>query len=164
MSAESLAKARLEVIEGGTVEEVRTSFWLVKMMDLGIVVPIASAIGIGLLRGRAWAERLTFAMIGGYALLATSVSGMAITMQVNGDPDASLANVIVFGAFSLAFAVLAVALYRPLFQKAAPNATDGRLPDVSAPRSGVGVPSMTISALAGRCPELDGCWRAARPP
>jgi hypothetical protein len=112
-----------------------TSFWLVKMMDLGIVVPIATATGIGLLRGRAWADRLTFAMIGGYAVLATSVTGMAITMQVNNDPDASVANVIVFAAFSMALAVLAVALYRPLFRRAVPAPSEGRSLVVPASRA-----------------------------
>ena len=106
-----------------------------KMMDLGIVVPIATATGIGLLRGRAWADRLTFAMIGGYAVLATSVTGMAITMQVNNDPDASFANVIVFAAFSMALAVLAVALYRPLFRRAVPAPSEGRSLVVPASRA-----------------------------
>ena len=117
-----------------------TSFWLVKMMDLGIVVPIATATGIGLLRGRPWADRLAFAMIGGYAVLATSVTGMAITMQVNGDPDASLANVVVFGAFSFAFAVLAIALYRPLFGRAVPTPSASRPLDVRPSRPGARVP------------------------
>lgn len=117
-----------------------TSFWLVKMMDLGIVVPIATATGIGLLQRRPWADRLTFAMIGGYAVLATSVTGMAITMQINGDPDASLGNVLVFAVFSLTFALLAVALYRPLFQSAeAPPGEGERLnvPESHADRRAV---------------------------
>jgi hypothetical protein len=117
-----------------------TPFWLVKMMDLGIVVPIATATGIGLLRARAWADRLTFAMIGGYAVLAASVTGMAITMQVNSDPDASLANVFVFAAFSLAFVALAVALYWPLFKSTAPNTIEG-LSDVIDRRPEVRVSS-----------------------
>jgi hypothetical protein len=116
-----------------------TSFWLVKMMDLGIVVPIAAATGIGLLWRRPWADRLTFAMIGGYAVLATSVTGMAITMQVNNDPDASLANAVVFAAFSLAFAVLAVALYRPLFRRAVSSPRDARSLVVPAPRADASV-------------------------
>jgi hypothetical protein len=116
-----------------------TSFWLVKMMDLGIVVPIATATGIGLLRARPWADRLTFAMIGGYAVLATSVTGMAITMQVNSDPDASLANVVVFSAFSLAFAVLAIALYWPLFRRALPEPAASWPSQARASRSAVGV-------------------------
>jgi hypothetical protein len=117
-----------------------TPFWLVKMMDLGVVVPIAAATGIGLLRARPWADRLAFAMIGGYALLATAVTGMAITMQVRNDPDASLANVVVFAAFSVAFAALTVALYRPLLRKAGPAPAGVRRPDVRVPRPRVRVP------------------------
>ncbi|MEV1143789.1 hypothetical protein [Micromonospora sp. NPDC049799] len=33
-----------------------TPFWLVKLMDLGIVVPVATVTGIGLLRRAAWAS------------------------------------------------------------------------------------------------------------
>jgi CHASE2 domain-containing sensor protein len=114
------------------------AFWLVKFMDLGIVVPIAAATGIGLLRGRSWANRLAFAMIGGYALLAASVTGMAIAMQLNDDPSASLANTIVFAAFFLAFGALAFALYLPLFRTAGSlvrvaSTTEHRHPSLRVP-------------------------------
>lgn len=92
-----------------------TAFWVVKLMDLGIVVPSALAIGVGLLRGAARARRAAYAILGGYTLLGAAVAGMAIVMYVNGAPDASLANVAAFSAFAAVFGWITVALYRPLF-------------------------------------------------
>jgi hypothetical protein len=42
---------------------------------------------------------------------------MAITMYVNDDPNASGANVVFMTALGLALVILALILYRPLFQK-----------------------------------------------
>jgi hypothetical protein len=97
-----------------------TPFWLVKLMDLGIVVPVAVTAAVGVLRGTARARRTMYAIVGGYALLAASVAGMAITMLANGDPDSSAPTVAVFVCFALTFLALAVALYRPLFTRQTP--------------------------------------------
>src|SRR5690606_27080981 len=78
-----------------------TPFWLVKLMDLGIVVPAAVAIGVGLLRRATWARTATFAILGGYTLLSAAVWGMAAVMLANDDPDATLANVVAFGIVTL---------------------------------------------------------------
>jgi hypothetical protein len=91
-----------------------TPFWLVKLMDLGIVVPLAGATAIGLARGRPWARRSAFAILGAYTLLGASVAGMAITMLINGDPDASAGITAGFILFTLAFAALTGAQYRAL--------------------------------------------------
>lgn len=95
-----------------------TAFWIVKLMDLGVIVPAAVAIGLGLLRGAAWARKASYAILGGYTLLAAAVAGMAIVMYVNGDPDASPVNVAVFTGFAAGFGWLTVRLYRPLFAAA----------------------------------------------
>lgn len=92
-----------------------TAFWLVKLMDLGILAPAALAAGIGLLRGRAWARRAAYAIVGAYTLIGASVTGMAITMYVNDDPDSSPAFAAGFAVLTLIFAALAVGLYRPIF-------------------------------------------------
>jgi hypothetical protein len=91
-----------------------TPFWLVKLMDLGIVVPLAVVTAVGVARGRAWARRPAFAIIGAYTLLGTSVAGMALTMLINHDPDASAALAAGFIAFTLAFAALTTVQYRTL--------------------------------------------------
>jgi hypothetical protein len=90
-----------------------TAFWLVKFMDLGIVVPAAVTIGAGLLVGRSWARRPMQALVGGYAFLATSVSAMAVVMYANGDPDASLVQAVVASAIALALLALSVSVARP---------------------------------------------------
>lgn len=92
-----------------------TPFWLVKLMDLGIVVPAATATGVGVLRHANWALRVAYPLLTAYACLGASVAAMAIVMYVNDDPDASLGILIGFVFFALAFAALAVGMYRPLF-------------------------------------------------
>jgi hypothetical protein len=91
-----------------------TPFWLVKLMDLGIVAPVAAVTAVGMWRRSARALATAYAVVGGFTLLAASVTGMAVTMYRRGDPDASLPTVVVFAAFTLTFAGLAATLYRPL--------------------------------------------------
>jgi hypothetical protein len=95
-----------------------TAFWLVKFMDLGILVPAALTVGVALLRSRPWARRAAYAILGGYTLIGVSVAAMAIVMLVRGDPDGSVALAAVFTAFAAVFATVTAALYRPLFQAA----------------------------------------------
>lgn len=93
-------------------------FWLVKFMDLAIVVPALIAIGIGVLRGSAWAHKAKYPAVGWFALLGSSVAGMAIVMQATGDPAGTTVNTIAFVSFALFALALAAVIYRPLFQKA----------------------------------------------
>jgi hypothetical protein len=93
-----------------------TPFWLVKLMDLGIVVPVALVTAVGLLRGAPWARKPMYALAGGYALLGASVAGMAITMWLNHDPDSSLGMVLASTSAALTVAALASLLYRPLLR------------------------------------------------
>lgn len=91
-----------------------TAFWVVKVMDLGIIVPAAVAIGIGLRRHATWARKPAFALFGAYTLLGTGVAGMAVVMVANDDPDGSITQVLAFVAFVVALGWLTVRLYRPL--------------------------------------------------
>lgn len=92
-------------------------FWLVKFMDLGIVVPALVLIGVGILRGASWAHTAIYAAVGWFALLGSSVAGMALVMQAAGDPAASTANTIAFGLFAIFGVTVAVIVYRPLFAR-----------------------------------------------
>lgn len=105
-----------------------TPFWLVKLMDLGIIVPGAAAIGAGLLRHAGWARRLIYPLLTGYSCLGVSVTAMAVVMILDADPDASPAVAAGFAAFTLAFAALTVLLYRAL---PARTASCGRPPSTS---------------------------------
>ncbi|GAA4351247.1 hypothetical protein GCM10023145_15170 [Angustibacter luteus] len=93
-----------------------TPFWMVKLMDLGIVVPVAVVTGIGMLRGADWAPRVMYPLLTAYACLATSVAAMALVMVLRGDPDASVALLCGFAAFAVLFASLTAVAYRPLLR------------------------------------------------
>ena len=90
-------------------------FWLVKFMDLGLVVPALAVVGVGALRDAGWAIKAKYAAAGWMALLGASVAGMAIVMQATGDPAGTIANTVAFSLFALIGFVVAVVLYRPLF-------------------------------------------------
>lgn len=92
-------------------------FWLVKFMDLGIVVPALLATAIGILSGRHWAAKARYAAAGWTALLGSSVAGMAIVMQVEADPAASTANTVAFTSFALIALGIAWQIYRGLFRR-----------------------------------------------
>lgn len=90
-------------------------FWLVKFMDLGIVVPGMAVAGVGLLRGSRWVAKVKYAAVGWAALLGTAVAGMAVVMQATDDPAASVVNTVVFSIFAAIGLVIAAVVYRPLF-------------------------------------------------
>lgn len=101
-------------------------FWVVKFYDLGIVVPAALTVGIGLLRGQVWARRPAYAILGAYVLIGWSVAGMGWSMLISGDPEASVAIAIAVTGIACAGAVFAYFLYRPLF-RATGSADDAAL-------------------------------------
>jgi hypothetical protein len=63
-------------------EKDQTLFWLVRMMDLGFVIPASFAVAVGLLRRTTWAVTLVYAFLGFQALMVAAVAGMAIMMAV----------------------------------------------------------------------------------
>lgn len=93
-----------------------TPFWMVKLMDLGIIVPVAIVTGIGMLHGAAWAQRVMYPLLTAYACLGISVAAMALVMVLRDDPDASISLLAGFIGFALLFAGLTAAAYRPLFR------------------------------------------------
>jgi hypothetical protein len=102
-----------------------TPFWVVKAMDLGLVVPVAVTVGIGLLREAPWARKPAYAIVSWCTFLGASVAGMGIMMVVDDAYGASLAMAVPFTAFALAAAAFMVALYRPLFQAPATTPAGG---------------------------------------
>jgi hypothetical protein len=95
-----------------------TPFWMVKLMDLGIIVPAAVAIAVGLLKHAPWARRGVYVLLTGYTCLAIAVAAMSLVMYANADPDASVGIAGGFLVFALAFTILTVLLYRPFFGRA----------------------------------------------
>ncbi len=96
-------------------------FWLVKFMDLSLVVPVLIAVGVGVLRESDWVGKAKYAAVGWIALLGSSVAGMAITMQASDDPAATIIVTIVFTLFAAIGITIAVDVYRPLFQRPVPR-------------------------------------------
>jgi hypothetical protein len=98
-----------------------TAFWLVKFMDLGIVVPAAVAVGVGALRHRPWARKPVYALLGAYTLIGASVAGMAITMAARHDPDASAVTAVGSTLLAVLLAGVTAYVYRPLFRRPVTN-------------------------------------------
>jgi hypothetical protein len=92
-----------------------TFFWAIAMMDLGVFLPLTAATCFGLVRGTAWAQRALYAVVGWFGLVGPAVAAMAITMYLRDDPNASGGNAVFMTVLGLAFALLAIVLYRPLF-------------------------------------------------
>jgi hypothetical protein len=61
-----------------------TAFWLIRLMDLGFVIPIGIVTGVGLLRGTASSQRLAFTFAGAQTLLACAVAMMAVRIALSG--------------------------------------------------------------------------------
>jgi hypothetical protein len=94
-----------------------TSYLLIGLLDLGLVVPAAMTAAVALIRGVRWARKAAYAVIAWFALVPASIAAMAITMEVNGDPNAEPIVMWVFTAAAVVFTVGAVMLFRPLFSR-----------------------------------------------
>lgn len=70
-------------------EEGPTLFWLIKLLDCGFVIPALIATGAGLLRRHPTAIKAAYGLAPFGACLAGSIAGMAIAMEIEGDPSAS---------------------------------------------------------------------------
>ena len=89
--------------------------WVIAMLDLGIFLPATVAVCVGLVRGRLWARKALFLVVGWFGLVGVAVAAMAITMYVNDDPNASGGNAVFMTALGIVFAALAFWVLRPLF-------------------------------------------------
>ncbi len=114
-------------------------FWIVKLMDLAVVLPILLTLGVGLLRGRPWARLAMAPALGWCALLASSVAGMAVSMWATDAPGASLPLAVGFLVVAAGAVALAVAGYRRLWTDTA---------DVGTGPSARVIPSRTPPAAA----------------
>lgn len=111
--------AMVELVQGSpSLAEFRenpTSFMLIGWLDLGVVAPAAVAAGVGLLRGARWARKAAYSVIAWFALVPASIAAMAITMELNGDPNANTNTMWVFTVAAVVFTAGAAWLLRPLF-------------------------------------------------
>lgn len=108
-------KAIADVIGGTETSEYLDApglFWLVKTMDLALVIPAAIATGAGLLRHSPAASRAASGVTAWLALMMASVAAMGAVMWARDDPSASPAFVVVLVPAAVAMGLLAVAFWR----------------------------------------------------
>jgi hypothetical protein len=85
-----------------------TAFWLIRLMDLGFIIPVGILTGAGLLARKEWGTRLAYAFAGVQALLACAVAGMAVRMWLAGGASGWMAALMggVAGALLLLYSSL----------------------------------------------------------
>lgn len=91
-------------------------FWLIKMLDLAFLLPAFALTAAGLLRRHTAAVRLAYGLIGYAVCMSGAILGMAIAMQLKGDPSASPTMILFLAPVFAALALLAIRmlrLYRP---------------------------------------------------
>ena len=98
-----------------------TFAWTIALLDLGVFLPATVIACVGLVRGAQWAQKALFTVVGWFGLVGPAVAAMAIVMYVNDDPNAAAGSVAMMTTFGLAFAGLAVFLFRPLFASRSPE-------------------------------------------
>jgi hypothetical protein len=96
-------------------------YWSIFLLDLGIIVPSLVVSGLALWHGREWAHTALYALVGWFLLVPPSVTAMAITKIIKGDPHANPADTVVLGVTTLVFVAVAIVLYRPLLRPRDPS-------------------------------------------
>lgn len=107
-------------------------FWMVRLMDLTFIIPVAVITGVGLLRRVPGAVRLAYAFVGFQTLLIGAVAGMAAVMVIRDDPAASRQLLVVMALLTLVLAALFGLLVRALLDRRQP-ASDAREPSLAGP-------------------------------
>jgi len=87
-----------------------TAFWLIAVLDLGVIVPAAVVTALGLRTAAHWARKASCVVFGWMSLVPASVAAMAVAMYLRGDPQATLGNLAVMVGAALVLTPVAVAL------------------------------------------------------
>lgn len=102
------AASLVDVLDGGPLAQdyLRdpTLFWLVRLMDLGFVIPAGALTGVGLLRGARWATRLAYGVAGFLMLEVGAVAGMAVNLALTDDPSSDPVLLVVTVVMTIALA------------------------------------------------------------
>jgi hypothetical protein len=91
--------------------------WAIAMLDLGVFLPATVIACVGLVREWRWAQKALYLVVGWFGLVGVAVASMAITMYLNDDSNASVNSAVFMTVLGLAFAALALWVFRPLFQR-----------------------------------------------
>jgi hypothetical protein len=88
--------------------EAPAFYWVIVLLDVGVVVPVAVATAMAVWRGSQHAQQAYYALLGWFALVPPSVAAMAAVMVVKDDPHASLPTLALTTVASIAFALPAL--------------------------------------------------------
>ncbi len=89
-----------------------TLFWLIKFLDFGFLIPALIATGVGLTRQQPSAIKAAYGLATFATCLAGSITGMAVVMQVKGDPSAEPTMLAVMASATIGLAVVTKRLVR----------------------------------------------------
>jgi hypothetical protein len=90
--------------------ESPTAFWLVRIVDLGFIVPLAMWSGIGLWRGWGSAAKAATGVAAFLTLQAAAVLAMGVVMLLRGDPTATPLLVAILAPITIGIAAVTVRL------------------------------------------------------
>jgi hypothetical protein len=88
-----------------------SGYWIVRVVDLGFIVPISIVTGFGLWRGSAIALKATYGVTAFLVLQATSVLAMGVIMLLRQDPSATPTLLVALAPISLGLIVLTAILF-----------------------------------------------------
>ncbi len=97
---------------GPEYTDAPSAFWTIRIVDLGFLVPICLATGVGLWRGSALAVRAAYGVAAFMTLQAAAVLAMGAVMLWRDDPAASAALFSALLPITLGFAACTLALLR----------------------------------------------------
>jgi len=92
----------------------QTLFWVVRLMDLGFVIPASFIVAVGLLCRTRRATRLAYGFLGFQTLIVAAGAGMAVMMTVRDDPSASAVLIAASSLMAVALTGMFLALLRRL--------------------------------------------------
>ena len=118
----------------GEYQQDQTLFWMIRLLDLGFVIPAAVLTAVGLMRRAPWSRRLAYAFVGMQTLLMTAVACMAATMSIRNDPGASSVLVETTILLAIVLAAICLRLLRLLARDKRPIVAKEQ-PDLSRPQA-----------------------------
>jgi hypothetical protein len=107
-----LARIALTGAVGPEYTDSPSAFWTVRIVDLGFLVPICLATGVGLWRGSATALKAAYSVAAFMTMQAAAVLAMGGVMLWRRDPTASPTLVYALAPIALALAACTAALLR----------------------------------------------------
>lgn len=114
----------------GEYQQDQTLFWMIRLLDLGFVIPAALITSVGLMRRASWSVRLAYSFVGLQTLLVIAVACMAATMSIRNDAAANS----ILAETTILIAIVLAAIYWRILRALTP---DKRLvqPDLSGPQA-----------------------------